>query len=428
MIIKSHKLPDIDKKKQYEIAFIACIFAYIVFYICDFLIKGLNAIQWSTLWNGHDFIADFTNVIGYSSDRDPYGHNIINGLEERAYPPLQYLISYFLSKSIYNQQHFYDIHYDTLSNSNMYIETKTAMLYLLFIAVSIISLFECIKTYKNGSKYIKTLTAFAVTLSYPIIFIMERGNSILAVFVFVLFYLCFYNNDNKILRELSFISLALAAAFKLTPALLGIFLVMEKRWKEAFRTIIYGIVLFLFPFLFFKGGFNNIPLFFRNLSLQLNAYSIEDGCTIKGYFIYYFPDLFDNYTSTVKTICSIATVLICILFLLAAFITKRKCDRLLYICLVLIILPSHSGTYCIVYIIPALLALLNEENKKSLDKYIILGGCFCLCELGGDTGSLIINYHNGLLIIVLCSLIKSTETIIAYIQTKSTNKEANLIY
>ena len=405
-----------DKKKAYEYFFIICVLSYALFTVLDLLIVGKSALQWSLLWDGEDFIADFTNVIGYSAERDPYNHTLVYGLGEKAYPPLQYVVTYFLSRSIFNKQHYYDIR----NYTSMHADTKIAMMYILLTVITVILLYECIRTYKNGSNFVKAFTSIAIVLSFPIIFSLERGNSILAVLVFVLFYICFYKANNKVLRELSFVSLALAAALKLTPALLGVLLLLEKRWKEAIRTIIYGILFFFLPFLFFKGGFNNIPLFLRNLSIQLETYKNEAGCTIKGYILHYASGLSTINMDLLSTVCTIVTVIICAFLLVATFLSDRNCERLLYLCLTTIILPSHSGTYCIVYLIPATIAFLNEPNKKQLDILVIIGSCFCLCELGGVIGFSLINFHNGLLIILLYSIMQAVTTIFTHFKYKNT--------
>ncbi len=415
---------NIDTKKRYEYCFIICVLSYVLFSLLDLLIFGKDAIQWSVLWNGNDFIADFTNVIGYSSERDPYNHTLVYGLGEKAYPPLQYVVSFFLSKTIFNKQHYYDIR----NYTSMYTDTKIAMMYLIITIVTIVCMYECIRKFKNGTDSTKALTAIAIIFSFPVVYTVERGNSILAVFVFMLFYLCFYNSNNKFFRELSYISLSLAAAIKLSPAILGLLLIIEKRWKDAARTILYGILFFFLPFLFFKGGFNNIPLFLRNLSLQLEGYKYDAGCTIRGYIIKYLLHHFIDRFDILSTICAVITIIICTVMLIAAFITPRNSDRLLYLCLIMIILPSHSAAYCIIYIIPALIAFLNENGKRLLDKYIIFGGCLCLCELGGRIGFYLINMHNGLLIILICSIVKSIETITVTFSRKHSKKAANMIY
>ena len=412
----------IDKKVKYEYLFIICTGIYALFTVFDLLFFGKDAVQWEILLGGNDFIADFTNVIGYASNRNPYDSTMVFGLHERAYPPLQYVLSYFLSTSVPNMQDYYEIGDFTI----LYMNTKIALLYVFYAAFSVIGFFELVRRYKNGSNLIKTLTALFLTLSFPIILAIERGNSILPVMVFVFVFLCFYDHDNRALREMAFIALALAAALKIAPAFLGILLIMDKRWKEAIRTVVYGLLLFFLPFLFFEGGFANVPLFFRNLSLQTTEYARSPDCTLKGFVINFYADFAFENLDTLTVVCTVLTILFCVLMFVAAFLTNRKSDRLLYLSLIMLLLPSHTESYCIAFLIPALIAFLNESEKKHADLYIILGGCLCMCSLGGILGRLVFNYHNGLLVLIICAVIKSVEVIVKRLVMK--NKSAELIY
>lgn len=82
------------------------------------------------------------------------------------------------------------------------------------------------------------------------------------------------------LRELALICLACAAAMKLYPALFGLLLLSDKKYKEAVRAVIYGIVLLVVPF-FFMGGVGQIPQMLKN-SLTLNNNTLS-GSTGFGY-------------------------------------------------------------------------------------------------------------------------------------------------
>ena len=413
-------LLQLDKKHMHELFFIMCLLLYELFSIVDILIRGVNSIQWRVLYYGYDFIADYTNVIGYSSLRDPYNHTIVYGLHEKGYPPLQYCFSYLLSNNTTDIQTYYEIH----NYTSMYADTRIMMLYIILTVIAVVILYESIRRYKNGSGFVKTLTAIAISLSFPIIFTIERGNSMLFVIVFIMIFICFYDSKNKILCEFAFLSLALAAALKLTPAILGVILIMQKKWKEAVRTILYGIAFFILPFLFLKGGIRNFSLFLRNLSLQLDAYKEDDGCNIMGYILRYFA----GYSDSLSTVCTVITVIICFVLMIAAFYAHKNSDRLLYLCLIMLILPAHSATYCILYLIPVILAVLNESSKKKLDIYIIIGGCLCCCELGGYTGFFLINHYNGVLIILLCALIRAIETLIVKFKRGATDQDINLLY
>ena len=51
-------------------------------------------------------------------------------------------------------------------------------------------------------------------------------------------------------REAALILIAMAAGIKLYPAIIGVIYLREKRFKEAIRLVIYGLIIFLVPFAF----------------------------------------------------------------------------------------------------------------------------------------------------------------------------------
>ena len=151
---------------------------------------------------------------------------------------------------------------------------------MLIITAMIITFFETVRHNKNGSYGIKLLVAIASLLTAPFLFSVERGNSIILVIALMMAFFFGYDSENKVVKELSLIALAVAAALKISPALLGIILIYKKDWKAAVRTIIYGIIMFFGPFLLLKGGFANIPLMIRNIRLNNEYYMSKWGLTL----------------------------------------------------------------------------------------------------------------------------------------------------
>lgn len=163
---------------------------------------------------------------------------------------------------------------------DMYQDTRILIIIILILIVNMIALYELIRSCKNGNKAVKIMTSIAFCLSMPVIFTIERANFLLMTLFFILFYIFNYDSENKTRRELALISLAMASALKLTPAVLGILLLYNKQWKEAIRTVIYGLILGMVPFLFFHGGLVNIGRMFHNAALNVQAYSSTEGTTI----------------------------------------------------------------------------------------------------------------------------------------------------
>jgi hypothetical protein len=246
---------------------------------------------------------------------------------------------------------------------DMYKEPKLLIAMMLIITAMIITFFETVRHNKNGSYGIKLLVAIASLLTAPFLFSVERGNSIILVIALMMAFFFGHDSENKIVKELSLIALAVAAALKISPALLGILLIYKKDWKAAVRTIIYGIIMFFGPFLLLKGGFANIPLMIRNIRLNNEYYMSKWGLTL-----YY---TLTNYGApesvALFNITGIISKVLCAIMLIAAFKFERKSDVAMVLGLSLVIFPDHSGYYNLLYLFPPLIVLLNEEKKYLYD-------------------------------------------------------------
>jgi len=364
-------LEKIKTKTAFEIIFIATVGLSFLLWIIFIAVDGEASSQFrifsENLW---DFLADSTNVIGYSAGRNPYNNHIF-GLAEKAYPPLTYVLMFLVSRVV--QVNSYAEKFGDYKN--LWTDPKVLILIIIMTVVVVIMMYTIIQVTKNGSMLIKSLVAFVLCCSFPMLFSIERGNTIIITAILCMFYLFYYNSENKILKELALISLAIAVAFKITPAFLGILLLYNKQFKDSIRTVIYGIIIVFGPFVFLQGGFSNIPLMFNNIFLNLKAYSSPEGCTFAGSFSkfgqvltsndYIVPDIW-------VAILKITTVIISIILLSVLPFFKTQWEKVATVVIILIILPSHSGTYCVLYMIPVIIMFLNEEKHGNVDIIYLL--------------------------------------------------------
>ena len=325
----------IKSKKFYEIVFLCCALAGIIAWAAGIVLFGSDGRQFDIFFrNTEDFFADITNVIGYSANRNTYVETYYLGACERAYPAIVYLMAYMLSRII-DMQPYFDNDYFL----DMYQDTRILIIIILI----------------------------AFCLSMPVIFTIERANFLLMTLFFILFYIFNYDSENKTRRELALISLAMASALKLTPAVLGILLLYNKQWKEAIRTVIYGLILGMVPFLFFHGGLVNIGRMFHNAALNVQAYSSTEGTTIVAALVAFGVNATDGMIKIVKCI----TYVIVLLLFIQCLFYKEKWEVIMAVSMVLIIAPSHSGYYCIMYLIPAAIAFLNAKEHSYSDLLIL---------------------------------------------------------
>lgn len=202
--------------------------------------------------------SDFFYHIAGSSDTsvmyfygDPY-----------SFPPFCYLMYTILwslnpykdGESILNWKNYRD--YDNM-----------LVVFVMYNIICIILLLYCLKQYfaKNGFKY-DVLLPVALVVSYPLMCTsIQRGNVCLLVAVLFSLAWLWMDSENKWKREASLILFACCAGFKLYPAIFGLVFLKQKRWKEAGRLIIYGILAVFAPFAFI-GGWEGAKALFKTLT------------------------------------------------------------------------------------------------------------------------------------------------------------------
>lgn len=393
---------DWHDNKAFETIFIVCTFCFLLLWIGSIFVEGTNSKQFGTFFSStEDFLADATNVVGYSSQRDVYHNTMYTGLGEKAYPPLSYLISYLFSRTVDMTQYWEKSYF-----RDMYQNTHFMIIYMIFIIATMVILYQTLYCCKKGTNITRMLVALAIILSGPLLFSIERGNYIIHTLICILIYLRYYDNETMWKREMALMCLAIAVAFKMTPAVLGIFLIYDKKWKEIGHVVVYGIIFGILPFLFFKGGFANIITMFENMKLNLQAYDSTEGCTLYASFL----ALGLPVSPTAQIVFQYLTYMICIFFICTAFLLKKNWQRWLSVLLVLLIAPSHSGQYCILYMIPALVAFLNEKTHKYRE-YIVLAAFLMLVNPLKESIWKVYNYHLSIIVLVIYMVLISRQAV-----------------
>ena len=408
-------LDNLKTKKMYEIIFICSVAAGILAWVIGLLYSGTLGEQLDIFFlKTNNFFADITNVIGYSAHRNPYNETYYMGPPERAYPPIVYMMAYFLSRIVDMQPYF-----DRNFFFDLYKDTRMLMILIIVITINVIAIYELIRSYKNGNSAIKIITGFIICLSMPMLYTVERGNFMLMTVFFELFYIFNYDSENKIRRELALIALALAAAIKLTPAVLGILLLYNKQWKEAIRVVIYGMIFGILPFLFFDGGFANISTMFDNAKLNLEQYQSTEGTTIMSALVSFGVEASKNMIDKVQVYTYIlAAILLCM-----SLFYKEKWEVIMAVCMVLIVTPSHSGYYCILYIIPAVVAFLNAKEHSYWDLIILFALILIMNNYQSDLFKKVLSYHLATILILVVLLVRGVVRILQAINSKIKNNE-----
>ena len=312
---------------------------------------------------------DFFHSIEYLKGNDPYEsfHTLYPPLANLLFKALYCILPVELTgkwpANLINYTLFVGTSYDLRTYQS------TMVLFIAFIVLSVFGLsYFCNKVVKTNGGNGSTLLLFCTITSYGFLMAIERGNIIIIAFLFLLFFIFNYKSDNPVIRELSIICLAISAGLKIYPAIFGLLLIKDKKWGMAFRAIIYGLLSFFVPLLFFKGGIiNNTMLWFK----ILNEFSTksERTETIVN-MIYSFNHLLyigEQHRPIIK-----AMMLLCSI---AGLISSDKIYKSLLYISVLIILFTGEGTYVFLFCLSSLLSFILEEkviNKNNVVFFVII--------------------------------------------------------
>jgi len=176
------------------------------------------------------------------------------------YPPFTYFLYLFLGKLI------------PFEGGEALRETVPGLtVYIVYMLIVYILLYKAMKKMKIGTEREKNFFFILMLLTLPSIFLIERSNILALVLVFVLLFFNGYNSENKKVRYIAYLCLAVATGLKLYPAVFGLLLLRTKNAKEIGICVLMCLIVFFVPFLFVDG---TVSQFFDNIFSYTSSMSI----------------------------------------------------------------------------------------------------------------------------------------------------------
>lgn len=350
MNFKKNKLKDVNNTSK--LFYIISFASLVVCIIMGVLSNGVTVSN--LLFNKDDVFMDFFNSVVDCSG-DAYGESGV------IYPPLVVLFYKFCSL-------FFNV--DSMKASEIRETSLGMIIFVCFTIVSYILFAKLIYKYKNGSFADKSLFAFFTLFSFPMIYLIERGNIIVLVLPLLLYYVNEYDSDVKYKRHLAYICLAISVAIKIYPVFFGLLLLKKKKnYKNILLCIFYGAVFFFVPFIF-VGGFSQLGVLIHNILYTSSMFgskgfgfkvSISNTFSLFGH-VFNHVRLFET-AGNVFLIITVLAGLFLILF------NKWNEDWKIYavISLIIILVPGFSYIYSVAYMIIPLLFFLNKKETKWID-------------------------------------------------------------
>ncbi len=320
-------------------------------------ITGVVPFEQSIL-SSDNLFSDYFSHIGYGMNpREVYRMS-----ESAVFPPLAYLFYYLMGRL--------DpvLGVDPLNWGQIKDSGDNLLIFLMYSIFIALILTECVRMYlKNSVSELKTLwIAMLMIGSYPYMCTsLQRGNIVALISVLIGIALLWMDSENAVKREAALILIAVAACFKVTPLLLGIWYLINRRYRELLRLILYTAVLFIVPFLFF-GGYEGFISFLGNLRHTADKEEWNWG-TVRG-FVYFVTDGHVSYAHRVF-LGYFGEILFLIVCILCAWIGSDHWRRVFFLCAVLVSYLPSNYIYTLAYLLPPTLLFLRDVGNRKAETF-----------------------------------------------------------
>lgn len=287
---------------------------------------------------------------------------------------------------------------------------------LFTILIFSFSLFLVIKEFLKNTDFTevkKTFIALVILFSGPVIYTVDRGNILSFTLVFLLLFFLYKDNENRKLQVFSYFCLAVAANLKYYPAIFGLLLIKEKKYKDALLCAFFGAFIFGFSLVMF---IITTRIHFHESIFRINIikevyYCVKNALSMSssqagnifagssytsiqnvGNGIVKFIDHFINKEKSLRlwyVIPSFLGTSFFISLLFSLFLVKEKWISALTISLVCCLcFNSASGFYSLVYlIVPLLCYLIHSDDIKSVSLLFGIALSFVAIPICKDVGN-----------------------------------------
>lgn len=346
-----------------------CMLGIMLFYVFALASMYHNQQSGPALWLLSIF-SDFVEIMNFSLEETPY---IMGEGAGSSYPPIAIIILYpfaYICKDVFAQYAHEALDIDTLTSLVVrHVEFWIAI--VLFFIVCISAIVILASKIGKFAPIPSLKLSLIICCSSPFVYAIMRGNTIYFALIFVLLFLLYYDSDKPVLREIAYISLAIAGAIKIYPLFFGVFLLKKKRFFPVARVAVYFFILFFISFKFFpdqQGAVNsfseNLQGFmfdperlacFRNLSITAMLYKLV---------ALFSPIATESITFGIVNIAIL--VIVFTLSVITALYTRSDFSRLVICFTIIILIPSVTYFYVLIFAIIPFIEYIRSYD--SLDR------------------------------------------------------------
>lgn len=316
---------------------------------------------------GGNLFGDFINNLHYPThEGGPWFDSIW-----ATFPPLAYTVYWLLNVCLTRANYIYEL-----------------------LAYTVITSFTCVLMLCAIQRIFQNRMGRAFSPSEPLglclcallsgvtVYTIERGNSVLNVMVMLLWALALRDSKEAWKREAALALIAVAANFKLYPAVFGVLYLFEKRWREAVRLVLYGVALFVVPFAWFSGWDGFRQFLYNQQAIHSSLYDgyLTSLPSAAGWLAAEFGW---NGEAALRAGEMLALLLAAALAV-CVVLDRRLWMRSLLLCSLFTLVPGWSAEYMAVYmLLPLVLCWCDGANDRWFPLYMALfAGVFVLLPFG----------------------------------------------
>lgn len=313
--------------------------------------RGVGIFNWIAMENNAAWgTFDYYRHVYYAFDLDKvyeYGNSV-------SFPPLAYMFYHFLARiTMLDMTQVADY-------KELLTQPYQVIVYVMYTVLGVLLLHSAISQLKINNWKKNLLTALIVCSTPMFMGALERGNMALYVVGILLLAVLWKDSDNKLLRELALILIAVAAGLKIYPAFFGILYLKEKRRKEAARLVIYGAIFFFVPFAF-CGGLHGLQLFLDNI-LRMNGGHYTNH-------VQFFQGLL-GFLNIFGTPAQIANYIFLFALLALALLSQNQIRTMTFLAAAMAFFPSEAYRYTLIYFLLPLIMLFRCNNERNTENYV----------------------------------------------------------
>ena len=235
----------------------------------------------------------------------------------------------------------------------------------------------------NEKNWLKRCAILLLVFSAPYIYEYQRGNVLIIVVPLMCIFMFYYDSERLSVRVLASLALAVAAGFKMYPAILGMILLTERRWKQAIMSIIMGLAVLILPAFYFQG-FSTL----RQIAIAL--FSTTQEMTERG--VGHQVSLINLARMINQAFgCSLNErafmFIMVVLMIVTYFLAKEKWQKAAVLCAAMVTWPSISFQYTMILMTLPLVMFFKDRkiaNRWDMLYVFLFAFCFMVIPFGGQ--------------------------------------------